>query len=120
MIRGLGYASYFLTVADVTDLVASTGPVQSQTARSPFIGLAARAPGVTHAAISAAYDSGALVRGSTIRGTVHTATPEQYAAAGAATRVGQRVLWQRMLKLEQGQQSGPTSPSATAVSCDAR
>ena len=88
------------TMSDVADLVASTGPVQSQTARSPFVGLAARAPGVTHGAISAAYDAGALVRGSTIRGTVHTATPEQYAAVGAATRVGQRVLWQRLLKLE--------------------
>ena len=42
------------------------------------------------------------MRGSTIRGTVHTATPEQYAALGAATRVGQRTLWQRLLKLEHG------------------
>ena len=40
------------------------------------------------------------MRGSTIRGTVHTATPEQYAALGAATRVGQRTLWQRLLGLE--------------------
>jgi hypothetical protein len=31
---------------------------------------------------------------------VHTATPGQYAALGAATRVGQRTLWQRMLRLE--------------------
>ena len=87
-------------MTDVADLVSRTGPVQSQTARSPFIGLAARAPGVTHEAISAAYDSGSLVRGSTIRGTVHTATPAHYAALGAATRIGQRTLWQRMLKLE--------------------
>ena len=42
------------------------------------------------------------MRGSTIRGTVHTATPEQYAALGAATAVGQRTLWQRLLKLEHG------------------
>ena len=51
---------------------------------------------------AAAYDAGRLVRGSTIRGTVHTGTPEQYAALGAATRVGQRTLWQRLLKLEHG------------------
>ena len=31
-------------VSDVAGLVSQTGPVQSQTARSPFIGLAARAP----------------------------------------------------------------------------
>ncbi|UUZ58497.1 winged helix DNA-binding domain-containing protein [Nocardioides sp. B-3] len=86
----------------VVDLVSATGPVQSQTARSPFIGLAARRLGTTHEEITAAYESGEIVRGSTIRGTVHTATPEQYAALGAATRVGQRTLWQRMLKLEHG------------------
>jgi hypothetical protein len=89
-------------IDDVADLVTATGPVQSQTARSPFIGLAARRPGTTHAEITAAYDAGRLVRGSTIRGTVHTGTPEQYAALGAATRVGQRTQWQRLLKLENG------------------
>lgn len=89
-------------VLDVVDLVAATGPVQSQTARSPFIGLAARRPGTTHDEVTAAYEGGEIVRGSTIRGTVHTATPEQYAALGAATRVGQRTLWQRLLKLEHG------------------
>lgn len=87
---------------DVVDLVAATGPVQSQTARSPFIGLAARRPGTTHEQITAAYEAEEIVRGSTIRGTVHTATPGQYAALGAATRVGQRTLWQRLLKLEHG------------------
>ncbi|CAM3686555.1 winged helix DNA-binding domain-containing protein [Nocardioides zeicaulis] len=84
-------------VAARLDLV---GPVQSQTARSPFLALAARFPGTTRAEVEAAYEDGSLVRGSTIRGTVHTATPAQYAALGAATRVGQRTLWQRMLKLE--------------------
>lgn len=89
-------------IDDIAELVTAAGPVQSQTARSPFIGLAARWPGTTHAEITSAYESGAIVRGSVIRGTVHTATPEQYAALGAATRVGQRALWQRMLKLEHG------------------
>ncbi len=86
----------------IADLVAATGPVQSQAARSPFIGLAARRPETTYDEIAAAYDAGEIVRGSTIRGTVHTATPEHYAALGAATRVGQRTLWQRLLKLEHG------------------
>lgn len=86
----------------VVDLVSATGPVQSQTARSPFIGLAARRPGTTRAEVTGAYESGDIVRGSTIRGTVHTATPGQYAALGAATRVGQRTLWRRLLNLEHG------------------
>lgn len=85
-------------LADVADLVAATGPVQSQTARSPFIGLAARRPGTTHAEVTAAYAEGRLVRGSTIRGTVHTATPAMHAALDATTRVGQRALWNRYLR----------------------
>lgn len=87
---------------DVGGMLERVGPVQSQTARSPFLGLAARFPGVTRDAVSAAYEAGAIVRGSTIRGTVHTATPAQYAALGTVTRIGQRGLWQRLLKLEQG------------------
>ena len=85
---------------DVAARLARVGPVQAQTARSPFLGLAARFPGTTRAEVTEAYETGSIVRGSTIRGTVHTATPEQYAALGAATRVGQRTLWQRLLKLE--------------------
>jgi hypothetical protein len=85
---------------DVAGRLTQVGPVQAQTARSPFLALAARFPGTTRAEVDAAYESGAIVRGSTIRGTVHTATPEQYAALGAATRVGQRTLWQRLLRLE--------------------
>ena len=84
----------------VPAMLHAIGPIQSQTARSPFIGLAARFPGVTHEAISGAYEDAAIVRGSTIRGTVHTATPDQFALVGAATRVGQRAVWQRLLRLE--------------------
>jgi hypothetical protein len=86
--------------ADVAGMLTAIGPIQSQTARSPFLGLAARFPGTTRDEVTAAYESGAIVRGSTIRGTVHTATPEQYAALGATTKVGQRTLWQRLLRLE--------------------
>ncbi len=76
------------------------GPIQAQTARSPFLGLAARMPGVTLETISAAYDEHRIVRGSTIRGTVHTSTPEDSPLLEVATRLGQRTLWQRTLKLE--------------------
>lgn len=85
---------------DVPGLLGQIGPVQSQTARSPFLAIAARFPGATRDAVTEAYETGAIVRGSTVRGTVHTATPAHYAALGSATRVGQRTLWQRMLRLE--------------------
>lgn len=85
--------------AAVPDMVALAGPMQTQTARSAFLGLAARFPGVTHQEISDAYDAGAIVRGSTIRRTVHTATPTQLAALGVATRIGQRRRWTQLLKM---------------------
>lgn len=100
-LAGLAIARQFPEApSDVARMIDGIGPVQSQTARSPFLALAARFPGTTRDAITAAYASGAIVRGSTVRGTVHTATPPQYAALGAATRVGQRTLWQRLLRLE--------------------
>ena len=88
------------TAVGVAEQLARIGPVQSQTARSPFLALAARFPGTSRAAVTEAYESGAVVRGTTIRGTVHTTTPEAYAVLGAATRVGQRTSWERMLRLE--------------------
>lgn len=87
-------------VDDVADVVAHAGPVQSQTARSPFLALAARRPGTTHAEVTAAYAEGRLVRGSLVRGTVHTTTPTQHAALDVATRVGQRPLWNRLVQPE--------------------
>ena len=84
----------------VAHTVGLIGPIQSQTARSPFLGLAARIPGVTHEAITLAYEDFGIVRGSTIRGTVHTSTPEHNALLEAATRIGQRVNWVRTLTLD--------------------
>ncbi|GAB3658257.1 hypothetical protein GCM10027596_14390 [Nocardioides korecus] len=84
---------------DVAGTVRRTGPVQSQTARSPFLALAARRPGVTREEVAAAYDDLAIVRGTVVRGTVHTAVPEQHVLLEAATRVGQRRLWERTLGL---------------------
>lgn len=85
-------------IDDVSALAEAVGPIQSQTARSPFIGLAARRPGTTHAEVTAAYTDGRIVRGSTIRGTVHTATQAQHAALDVATRTGQRALWNRLIR----------------------
>ncbi len=83
-------------VAEALDRV---GPVQAQTARSPFLGLAARAPGVEHADVVAAYERHDVVRGSNLRGTVHTSTASDHGLLEVATRTGQRTLWARHLRL---------------------
>ncbi|HEU4337712.1 MAG TPA: winged helix DNA-binding domain-containing protein [Nocardioides sp.] len=88
------------TVAARVDAI---GDLQTQTARSAFIGLGARFPGVTHADITAAYESGEIVRGSTIRGTVHTASPASYTVLAEATRVGQHPRWARTLGVTDAQ-----------------
>ena len=97
-LAGLALARQFPPAApDVPAAVAAIGAMQTQTARSAFLGLAARFPGTTHAEITEAYASGAVVRGSTIRGTVHTATPDHFSVLAEATRVGQHQRWARML-----------------------
>lgn len=83
---------------DVQGLMARVGPIQSQTARSVFLGVAARLPGVTREQLTAAYESSQIVRGSTLRGTVHTSTAAQHPLLEVATRQGQRALWARTLK----------------------
>jgi len=82
---------------DVGSAVHAIGDLQTQTARSAFLGLGARFPGITHEAISAAYAEGSIVRGSTIRGTVHTASPRNFTILAEATRVGQHGRWARVL-----------------------
>lgn len=86
-------------VAAVVRAVHATGPVQSQTARSPYVGLAARLPGVTRETITAAYESWEIVRGSNLRGTVHTSTPADHALLEVATRHGQRRSYERTWRL---------------------
>ena len=86
--------------AAVADALRRVGPVQSQTARSPYLALAARAPGTTHEAVSAAYEQALVVRGSTLRGTVHTSTAADHVLLEVATRQGQRALWARALRLD--------------------
>lgn len=83
----------------VATLLGAIGPIQAQNARAPFIGLAARIPGVRHAQISAAYASRLIVRGSNLRGTVHTSTPADHALLDAVTHLGQRALQARTLRL---------------------
>lgn len=87
-----------LQPGDVAGLLARTGPIQSQTARSVFLGAAARLPGVTREQLTAAYASSAIVRGSSLRGTVHTGTASLHPLLEVATRLGQRALWSRTLR----------------------
>jgi Winged helix DNA-binding domain len=103
-LRGLTLARQFPDVSGldaraVVETMMRIGPIQSQTARSPYVALGARLPGVTHAAVTQAYEAHALVRGSTIRGTVHTSTAVHHALLDATTRVGQRAVWVRQLRL---------------------
>ncbi len=103
-LRGLSLARQFPetdgTGADaVVEAVGRIGPIQSQTARSPYVGLGARLPGVAHAAVTEAYESWRILRGSSIRGTVHTSTADHQALLDAVTRVGQRSVWTRQLRL---------------------
>ncbi len=104
-LRGLSLGRQFPQVAGrdaaaVVEAVGRIGPIQSQTARSPYVGLGARLPGVSHDAVTEAYEAHALVRGSSIRGTVHTSTAEQHPLLDATTRVGQRNVWTRQLRLD--------------------
>jgi hypothetical protein len=87
--------------AAVPEMLRLVGPVQSQTARSPFIGLAARFPGITHEAVTSAYEAFEIVRGSVIRGTVHTCAAEHHPLLEVATRAGQRQIWLRTLKVDE-------------------
>jgi len=97
-LAGLALSRQFPDAApDVATAVHTVGAMQTQTARSAFLGLAARFPGTTHAEITEAYAAGAIVRGSTIRGTVHTASPAHYSVLAEATRVGQHPRWARAL-----------------------
>ena len=107
-LRGLSLARQFPGVDGVGaeaagETVRRIGPIQSQTARSPYAALGARLPGVTHEAITTAYESLAIVRGSTIRGTVHTSTADHHLLLDATTRLGQRAIWVRHLPLQHGE-----------------
>lgn len=85
-------------VADVVDLLQRVGPLQTQNARAAFIGIAARLPGVTHEVITAAYEEHRILRGSNLRGTVHTSTAADHPLLEATTRIGQRALYHRYLR----------------------
>jgi hypothetical protein len=75
------------------------GPIQSQVARSPFVTVSSRLPGASYADIVAAYVSLDLVRGSNLRGTVHTCVVGQHPLLDAITRRTLANVWRRSLRL---------------------
>lgn len=83
----------------VVDLVDRVGPVQSQVARSPFVAASSRLPGVGHDAVVQAYESHRLLRGTSVRGTVHTGTVAQHELLDAVSRPTLAAWWQRGLGL---------------------
>lgn len=75
--------------AAVVEAYRRLGPVQTQSPRAAHLALAARLPGVTHEAITAAFEAYSVVKATNLRGTVHTSTAEQHpwlAAVSAAPR----------------------------------
>jgi hypothetical protein len=92
-IRGRGAGS-------VVELVERVGPIQSQVPRSPFVTVSSRLPGAAHSAINEAYESLGIVRGSNLRGTVHTSARAQHRVLDAVTRRAMGNGWRRHLKLE--------------------
>jgi hypothetical protein len=91
-VRGRGPAA-------VVDLVRRVGPIQSQVARSPFVTVSSRLPGAAYEAVVAAYESFDIVRGSNLRGTVHTCVREQHPLLDTITRRAMEKGWRRNLRL---------------------
>ncbi len=84
----------------MVELVRQVGPIQSQVARAPFVAVAARLPGASYADVTAAYESADLVRGSNLRGTIHTCVREQHPLLDAVTRRAMEKGWTRNLGLQ--------------------
>jgi hypothetical protein len=83
----------------VAELVRRVGPIQSQAPRAPFLGVAARLPGVSYDAIAAAFEDHDIVKGSNIRGTVHVCVREQFPLLDAVTRRTLERSWRKILRL---------------------
>ena len=84
-------------------LAERIGPMQTQTARSAFLGMAARSALASHAAVTEAYESAEIVRGTTLRGTVHTATRATHRVLDATARLTVGHHWRAVLKLDDPQ-----------------
>ncbi|MDX6322643.1 MAG: hypothetical protein QOF52_2501, partial [Propionibacteriaceae bacterium] len=91
-VRGLGGEA-------VLRLFGLLGPIQSQVPRAPFLTIASRLPGVTRATIRQLFDTHQLVKTTSIRGTVHTSTREQFSRLDAVAGRQREALIRRQLRL---------------------
>lgn len=107
-LRGLTAARQFATPSGppgadaVVDLYGRAGAVQSQSARAVFVGAAARVPGVTGEALAEAYAGYRLVRGTVMRGTVHSMTATDQPLLHAITRSSMRRTYRTTFALDDG------------------
>jgi hypothetical protein len=85
--------------AGLLTLFGRVGPVQSQAARAPFLTASSRLPGVSAETVTAAYEAFHLVRGTSVRGTVHTSLREQHTALDSFARSSSMNLWCRTLRM---------------------
>lgn len=82
------------------DLFEQLGPVQSQVPRSPFVLASSRLPGTTYAEVNDLFEAGALVKGTCLRGTVHSSTAELWPDLDAVARCTRETALRRSLALE--------------------
>ena len=85
----------------IVDLFRRLGPVQSQVPRAPFLTISSRLPGATYDTVCELFESHQLVKTSTIRGTVHSSVPEQFALLDAVARRTRGAQLRNVLKLRQ-------------------
>ena len=74
--------------AAVTALVDRLGPIQSQVPRSPFLTASSRLPGVRYGVVQDLFKSFALLKTSSLRGTVHTSGRRLFPWLDAVARQG--------------------------------
>lgn len=73
-------------------LMAELAPIQSQVPRAPFLTMASRRPGTTYAELIALFEAHALLKASTLRGTVFTSDRQQFAWSQRIAREGRLQL----------------------------
>ncbi len=84
----------------VLDLFERLAPVQSQVPRSPFVLASSRRPGTTYAEVRGLLETHALVKGTCLRGTVHTAPAAMWPDLDAVSRRARAGALRRALRLE--------------------
>ncbi|WP_137119806.1 DNA glycosylase AlkZ-like family protein [Segeticoccus rhizosphaerae] len=86
--------------AAVVELYQRLGPVQTQVPRAAFLFAASRLPGVPYAEIVAAFESEDLVKGSNLRGTVHSSKRELHPLLDAVSRRPRALMLRNLLGLD--------------------